>query len=411
MTPIQHIDNPAALAILSSAGIPVLEAAILANPPSSLQSYDVTNPLTPDKGYSVTREEMAALTLLKSSGVHVLEAAQVACAALKAGGARLRQKGDLSVYSEIRASEATALRALKRSKKIIALGQEALRQQERTVAFEKAVAAALEARKDRRTRTVYDFRYFTRRFMLRCKGLAKRRVRAITPQECAEYIETAFDTPRQRQKARLILSGVFGSAVKRGWCDANPVARVEAPRIVEQQVPILTPKEIEQITTTAETYQGGSCAAAVGMMLYAGIRPHEVARLTWEQVDLQAQAIYILPRHSKTGGARRVTIHRPLQRILRQHIQPDTATICPANWLRHWRKLRHAAGWGSDRKWPQDALRHTFASYHLSHFRSYVELQLEIGHRDATLLRTRYVDQRPVVNARGFWEYREQLAA
>ena len=114
------------------------------------------------------------------------------------------------------------------------------------------------ARKDRRVRTVYDFRYFTQRFMKRCPGLGRRRVRTITQQECTEYIEQAFETPRQRRKARLILSGVFGTAVKRGWCDANPVARVEAPRMVEQQVPILTPQEIEQITTTAETYQSGS---------------------------------------------------------------------------------------------------------------------------------------------------------
>ncbi|MEE1265219.1 MAG: hypothetical protein UHH87_02920, partial [Akkermansia sp.] len=128
----------------------------------------------------------------------------------------------------------------------------------------------------------------------------------------------------------------------------------------------------------------------------------------WAQVDLQEQVIYILPQHSKTGGARRVTIHRPLQRILHQHKQPDTATICPGNWQRHWRKLRHAAGWGGDRKWPQDALRHTFASYHLSHFRSYAELQVEIGHRDAALLRTRYVDQREVRNAEGFWGHSER---
>ena len=342
----------------------------------------------------------------------MLDAALVAKAALEAGRARLRQKGDLSVYAEVRASEASALRALKRSKKIITLGAEALRMQERTVTFEKAVEAALEARKDRRTRTVYDFRYFTRRFMKRCKGLAARRVRSITPQECAEYIEQAFDTPRQRQKARLILSGVFGTAVKRGWCDANPVARVEAPRVVEQPVPILTPQEIERITTTAESYQGGSCAAAVGMMLYAGIRPHEMARLTWEQVDLRERAIYILPRHSKTGGARRVTIHKPLLRILRKHRQEDRELICPANWLHHWRELRRTAGWDSPaHRWHQDTLRHTFASYHLSHFRSFAELQLEIGHRDASLLRTRYVDQRGVRNARAFWESRRRLAA
>lgn len=340
------------------------------------------------KSSNMKQRTKAALAVLTSTGIDVLEAALLAKEALSAGRGRV-----------------------KRARSCIAAGAEALRQQERTVTFEKAVEEALAARRDRRTRTVYDFRYFTRRFMLRCKGLAKRRVRSITPRECAEYIEKAFGTPRQRQKARLILSGVFGTAVKRGWCDANPVARVEAPRVVEKPVPILTPQEIEQISTTAEKYQGGNCAAAVGMMLYAGIRPHEVARLTWAQVDLQERAIYILPQHSKTGGARRVTIHRPLMRILSRHQQPDTETICPANWLSHWQKLRHASGWGRDRKWPQDALRHTFASYHLSHFRSYAELQLEIGHRDATLLRTRYVDQRHVVNAGAFWECRGQLAA
>jgi integrase len=173
--------------------------------------------------------------------------------------------------------------------------------------------------------------------------------------------------------------------------------------VVENRLPILTPQEIEQITTAAREYQGGSCAAAVGMMLYAGIRPHEVARLTWAQVDLQERAIYILPRHSKTGGARRVTIHAPLMRILQEQQQEDSRHICPGNWLQHWRKLRLHAGWDKAHRWPQDVLRHTFASYHLSHFRSYAELQCEIGHRDTTLLRTRYIDQRSVQNAAQFW--------
>ena len=330
----------------------------------------------------LSEEEMAALVLLKRTGVPALEAAQVACAAIQSGKGRT-----------------------KRALQCIAAGVEELKKQERTVSFEKAAAFALEARRERRVRTVYDFRYFTRRFMKRCPGLARRKVRSITPQECAQYIEMAFDTPRQRQKARLILSGVFGTAVKRGWCSENPVARVEAPRVVEKQVPILLPQEIKDLRQTAESYQGGSCAAAVGMMLYAGIRPHEVARLSWEQVDLQERAIYILPQHSKTGGARRVTIHKPLMKILRRYKESThEKKICPPGWLRHWRELRRAAGWDSPaRPWPQDALRHTFASYHLSHFRSYAELQVEIGHRDATLLRCRYVDQRGVRFSAQFW--------
>ena len=325
--------------------------------------------------------DKAALAVLRSTGIPVLEAALVAKSALRTGRGKVNR----------------ALRCLTE-------GEKALQRQEKTVSFAKAVESALEARAHRRARTIYDFRYFAKRFMQRCPGLERRRVRAITPQECAKYIEQAFDTPRQRQKARLILSGVFGTAVKRGWCDANPVARVEAPQVVENQVPVLTPQEIEKITTTAQEYRNGCCAAAVGMMLYAGIRPHEVARLTWEQVDLQERAIYIHPRHSKTGGARRVSIHKPLRRILQKYRRGDAEKICPPGWLIRWRELRHAAGWNAPaRRWPQDALRHTFASYHLSYFRSFAELQLEIGHRDASLLRTRYVDQRGVRNACQFW--------
>ncbi len=328
----------------------------------------------------LTENEFAALVILKSTGIPVIEAAQVACAALKAGRGRV-----------------------KRALKCLEMGVETLRQQEQTVTFEKAVAVALEARRDRRIRTVYDFRYFTRRFMKRCPGLGKRKVRAITSQECAKYIEMAFDTPRQRQKARLILSGVFGTALKQGWCRNNPVSQVAVPRIVETPITILSAEEVKDLWLAARDYNSGSCNVAVGMMLYAGIRPHEVARLTWNQVDIQERAIYILPRHSKTGGARRVTIHYPLLSILREYQCSASEKICPPGWVNHWKKLRQAAGWKGDKRWQQDVLRHTFASYHLSYFRSYDLLQVEIGHRDTALLRTRYLDQRGVQSVDRFW--------
>lgn len=124
---------------------------------------------------STTKQEQAAIAVLHSTGIDILEAVLLAKEALMAGGAKHRQKGDCADDAEVRASETTALRSLKRCKKILSLGVEALKKQERTVTFEKAVEAALEARKDRRTRTVYDFRYFTRRFMKRCPGLARRR--------------------------------------------------------------------------------------------------------------------------------------------------------------------------------------------------------------------------------------------
>lgn len=331
--------------------------------------------------HNITEQEYAAVVILRETGVGVLDAAILVRDTLQ------------QVHGGI-----------KRARKCLHLGKQELRRQSRTISFSRAADEALAARKGRRRRTRSDFRYICRRLMKRCPGLAGRRVRSIRPEECRNWLEQAFESAAQRRKARAILSGVFSTAEKRGWCNSNPVAEVEVPDVQETPLPILQPEEIATLLKTSSTYSNGNCQASVGMMLYAGIRPHEVARLTWAQVDLRNRAIYIQPRHSKTGGSRRVTIHKPLFSILIQHQRSASEKICPRNWLHHWRELRRAAGWQGAKKWPQDALRHTYASYHLSYFRSYAELQCEIGHRDSSLLRTRYVDQRGVVNAPEFWQ-------
>ena len=315
---------------------------------------------------TIKQDELAALEVLRSTGADVIEAAIVAKAAMAMGRGKM-----------------------KRAMKCIEAGEAELKRREKTVTFERAVEVALEARKDRRARTLCDFRYLTRRLMKRCKGLAKRRVRSISPAECAGYIRQAFGTPRQRNKARLILSGVFSTGVKRGWCAENPVRRVEAERIEEKRIRILSREEIARLLAAAESYEGGACLAAVGMMLYAGIRPHEVERLRWEDVRPGAKVISISPQHSKTGGARHVTIHPPLAGIISRTRRAGSARICPPNWRRRWARLHRAAGFAPH--WQPDVLRHTFATHHLATFRNYAELQLEMGHRSAELLRTRYI--------------------
>ena len=83
-----------------------------------------------------------------------------------------------------------------------------------------------------------------------------------------------------------------------------------------------------------------------------------------------------------------MTIHPPLAKILRRVQKAHDERICPPNWRRHWAALHREAGFAL---WQPDVLRHTFATHHLAAFRSYAELQLEMGHRSAELLRTRYV--------------------
>ena len=317
------------------------------------------------KTIRVNEEEYAALQVLRSTGVNILEAAIIAREALRVGRGKAQ-----------------------RARACIEAGAEELRKREQTVTFARAVEEALEARNHRRKRTLMDFRYICRRLLKRCKELAKMRMRSMTPKDCAACLHQAFDTPRQRNKARLILSGIFSTAVKRGWCSDNPVSQVEVEQVEEKRIRILSEEEIARLLKTAREYENGSCLAAVGMMLYAGIRPHEVERLSWKDVQVDAGIIYISPRHSKTGGSRHVTIYPPLKRLLSSIQEAPGERICPSGWRRLWAGLHKAAGFD---RWQPDVLRHTFATHHLSTFRNYAELQLEMGHRSADLLRSRYV--------------------
>lgn len=330
----------------------------------------------------INEREKAALEVLRSTGVDVLDAALLAKETLDAARGQL-----------------------KRARLCLRLGAEELVKRERTVSFAKAVEAALAARKGRRARTQTDFRYVCKRLMTRNPELGNRRVRSMTARECERYLATAFETPQQFRKGRAVLSGVFSTAIRHEWCDVNPVAKVAVPQVQEHEVGILKPVEIKTLLEVAKTYENGTCLPAVGLMLYAGIRPHEVARLTYNEVDWENGGITIRARHSKTGGARRVDMPPPLRRLLAEfRCMPAHARVCPKRWATHWAELHTRAGWSAENPWQPDILRHTFASYHLQYHRDYSALQWAMGHRDASLLRTRYVDLRDVADAARFWE-------
>ena len=309
-------------------------------------------------------KERAALEVLKSTGVDVLEAALVAREALECGRGRVR-----------------------RARECVRLGAEEMRKREKTVTFRKAVEMALEERekKNRRARTVTDFRYYCKRLMVRNPGLAERRMRSVTSDDCRAYLRAAYgESPSQYRKARAIMSGVFSSAIKHDWCDANPVSRVEVPDVVEKPIEPLTIEEVERLEAAAQLPEHREMQLSLHLMLYCGIRPTEVSRIDPERdIDWQNRRVVVRPTTSKTGGGRVVP--------LRCGNIDALGHVIPRRWVQRWRALRKAAGWGQSHAWRQDVCRHTFATYHAAHFRNFPALQLEMGHRDSSLLRTRYV--------------------
>ena len=231
-----------------------------------------------------------------------------------------------------------------------------------------------------------DFRYLCKRMMKLNPGLAERRMRSITSEDCRRYLETAFGgSAAQYRKARAILSGVFSTAIRHDWCDSNPVSRVEVPDVVEKPIEPLSIEEVERLETAAQLPEHEDMQLSLHLMLYCGIRPTEVSRIDPERdIDWENQRVVVRPITSKTGGGRVV----PLRKA-------DAVTVrtIPHRWIHRWRALRKAAGWSKEtaHPWRQDVCRHTFATYHAAHFRNFPALQMEMGHRDSTLLRTRYI--------------------
>ncbi len=182
-------------------------------------------------------------------------------------------------------------------------------------------------------------------------------------------------------KGRVILHSIFAYGIRQEWCDSNPVSRIEVPSIKEKPITPLSVQEVSRLRRICETEAHQSMRFSLHLMLYCGIRPTEVKRLKPSDICWEEHQVIIRPQVSKTGGGRAV----PLRGL--GNLTPHDCAI-PRNWERRWQQLRRAAGFT---RWVPDVCRHTFASYHAAHFRNLPALQLEMGHRDCSLLRSRYM--------------------
>lgn len=320
--------------------------------------------------------------LLEGSPLDAVDAAQLVLEMQDALGRRAKRRG-----------KATLMQLLRR---VIRAGAEAVRQEEYTVPLEKAAWASVEARAERlRPVSLRDLRYYVRR-LLRVEGAGRQPLRRMRPEDCRQLLQSAFAGNQCGYvKARAVLHSIFACGMRREWCDANPVSRIEVPRIRES---IIEPLSLEEVARLRDCARSTDMALSLHLLLYCGIRPAEVARLQPTDFNWQEMEVLIRPTTSKTGGGRVV----PLRGCSR--LPPELRTI-PRNWQRRWAELRRAAGFT---RWVPDSCRHTFATYHAAHFRNLPALQLEMGHHDLTLLRSRYMRPAAADTARRFWAEAEE---
>jgi integrase len=283
-----------------------------------------------------------------------------------------------------------------------------------------AVQEFLAAREkdELRPRYLKDLRVRLNKFS---QSFGDRTIASISAGEISAWLR-AFN-PFNRNTFRLRLSALFGYAIEQKWCHANPVADVKKVK-ASSQIGIITPEQFAKLLETAkdETLPywliGG----------FAGLRRSEIERLEWKDVRFDSGLIEVPALKSKTASRRFVKIQPALAAWLAPY-KTRAGLVCPPD-LRYqleldrltiglWKptangiKLLKQKGvevnpdnFKQLKAWPSNALRHSFASYHLAYLGDAARLALELGHTNQELLFRHYRELVTPDQAEKYWSIR-----
>ena len=135
------------------------------------------------------------------------------------------------------------------------------------------------------------------------------------------------------------------------------------------------------------------------LYLFAGFRPElEATGIEWS--DVTPEHITVDASIAKDGETR---IIEPLTPNLVEWIgvirQSSQSPLPLTNLRRRWDRAKQVL----DRKWPHDAMRHSYASYHFAMFGNAGLTSKNLGHPDTTLLRKDYNGAVTKAQAKTFW--------
>lgn len=248
--------------------------------------------------------------------------------------------------------------------------------------------------------------------------LGKRLVCEIEPLEIEKAIGSAFKTPTTFNNCYRALRPAWTLAVKRGYCDKHPFERVDQRKKTAKNVDILTIDQINKTLDAAQTdfskdesmpvsyrLDCSRCLPAVALMIFAGIRPKEIERLQWSDIHFDHESIRIDGAASKTRSSRIVPMSDNLRAWL--ELTPNIereGSITPTRWGNKIKAIRWAAGISET----QDAMRHSFASYHLAAHADFNALQEAMGHNTPEMVLKHYRALVTKRDAVAFWSIKPE---
>lgn len=227
-------------------------------------------------------------------------------------------------------------------------------------------------------------------------------VAEITATEIDEWLRALPVAPITRNNFRRVLVVAFNFAKARGYCLANNAETASKAKEIEGEVEILTVNELTRLLGAADP----KIIPFIAIGAFAGLRRAELGRLDWSEVDLPGRLIQVMAKKAKSARRRFVKIEPTLAAWIAPHVRTKGA-VTPSSYRELLDVARTAAKFTN---WPQNGLRHSFASYHLARFNDAAALALQLGHTNANLVFQHYRQIVKPKEATRYWKIKPTKA-
>ena len=259
---------------------------------------------------------------------------------------------------------------------------EQIRRCKTTVSQLAAEVIAAKQKAGRSALYLIDLRKRLRRF---CEDFGNQPIASVTVEQVDNWLGNLPLSPKSRTNFRGNIHVLFSYATKRRMLDFNPVEHTTKPTLIDKPPEIFTVDELRALLQAANRVEPDTIPMLT-IGAFAGLRDAEIKRLDWSEVDLARGHIEIKAAKAKSARRRIVPIQPNLAAWLRPY-SGKTGRVVPDGYRGKLERVRKAVGLTD---WPNNGLRHSFASYRLAAIHDAPRVSSELGHTSPTMLYSTY---------------------
>jgi integrase len=317
-----------------------------------------------------------------------------------------------SAVLETRAALAAAGMTLREA---VAVALEIRQKELRSISVAELVARVLSDREraGRSERYLLDLRSRLGRFQ---KDFGARSVAIITRDEITDWIRDLGQSATSQNNYLRVIRVMFSEGVKGKFLAESPAKHVTEAKKIQTEVGILSPAELATLLSIAPVDMVPSLAIGA----FAGIRREEIKRLDWRDIDLNHGTVRVRPTKAKSARNRLVPIEENLAAWLQPYAKPE-GRVWSLNGDKKFTNTIRAAGFGEPgtetkeekkegvkfrRPFPDNGLRHSYATYWLAKYQDSGKLSLHLGHTNSRIVFDHYRAPVPAEDAAAYWNIR-----